>query len=224
MIRPTYVVLIASFIFVIDVQAQVPSQQNLRPKNLNAQYHRAETAWKSGSSLLEAKARVDQVIEALPNDQEALKLRARILLSLDRSEEAFTDAMKAANLYPNDAETYAIVCEAARKSGRREAAIHAMDQVSQLIIDDAHLQIQLSREAMALEQYDRAEAFARTAMVQAPNDPSTHIQMARIFAVQNKTDAAATILRNGIEAKVISRESVEADTLLARVLATVTND
>ena len=93
-----------------------------------------------------------------------------------------------------------------------------MDVVSGLIIDDAQLQVHLSREAMALDQFDRAEAFARTAMVQAPHDPSTHFQMARVFAVQGKFDEARTILNNGLENRVLTTQAIESDGQLRRIL------
>ena len=218
LVQTILVALVFSLASSAVVYSQVPIRPSKRSNTLNAQYHRAETAWKSGHSMLEAKARVDQVITALPDDHEALVLRARILLSMDSFDLAFDDAFRAAELQPSDAETFAVLCEAARKSGRLEDAKDAMDVVSSLIIDDAQLQVHLSREAMALEQFDRAEAFARTAMVQAPKDPSTHFQMARVFAAQGKVDEARTILANGITQRVLTRQSVESDTLLRRIL------
>ncbi len=194
-------------------------KQSARPSNLNAQYHRAEAAWKSGNSVLEAKARVDEVLTALPEDQEALKLRAKILLSMQRYDSAFLDAKTAARLRPNDAEAFAILCEAARLSGRTAEAENAMEKVTELIIDNADLHVHLSREAMYLQQYDRAEAFARTAIAQAPNDPSTHYQMARVFAEQGKYDEARLVLDAGIQARVLSRGWILSDSLLAPVLS-----
>lgn len=218
---PLLTILVAMILFgPVSVQGQVPRpQQTVRPNNLNAQYYRAETAWKSGNSVLEAKARVDEVLTALPTDQEALKLRSRILLSMDRYDEAYLDARSAVKIKSDDAEAYAILCEAARRSGRTTDAIAAMEQATDLVIDNAALHVHLSREAVLLGQFDRAEAFARTAIIQAPDDPSTHYQMARVFAEQGKYDEARTVVENGVKSRVLSRGVVMSDSLLAPVLS-----
>ncbi|MDX1741920.1 MAG: hypothetical protein R3178_11525, partial [Rhodothermales bacterium] len=49
--------------------------QVVRSPRMNLEFHRAQAAWKSGGSLLEAKARLDRVIDAGPDDAEALLLR-----------------------------------------------------------------------------------------------------------------------------------------------------
>ena len=215
-----FVLFTATAFTAVAAMGQVqPLQQKVRPNNLNAQFYRAETAWKSGNSVLEAKARVDEVLSALPKDQEALKLRSRILLSMERYDEAYLDARSSVAVDPSDAEAYAILCEAARKSGRQDAAIEAMEKVTDLVVDNAALHVHLSREAMYLGQYDRAEAFARTAIVQAPADPSTHYQMARVFAEQGKYDEARTVIENGIRNRIVSRDVVLGDSLLAPVLS-----
>ena len=69
--------------------------QDFRPPELNVQFHRARTAWSTGNSLLEAKARIDRVLAALPEDVEALKLRSSILADLGRDDTAFLDAAEA---------------------------------------------------------------------------------------------------------------------------------
>ena len=46
-----------TLIVVLSVSA-AQAQVGTRPPELNAQFHRAETAYRSGSSVLEAKARV----------------------------------------------------------------------------------------------------------------------------------------------------------------------
>jgi hypothetical protein len=50
-----------------------------RPPAIEVQFHRAEAAWKTGASLHEAKARIDRVLEEIPGDVDARKLRARHL-------------------------------------------------------------------------------------------------------------------------------------------------
>ena len=93
-------------------QAQVTRTQDLR-----VQYYRAETAWKSGASVLEVKARVDRVLKELPDDVEALKLRTRALLHMGRDAEALVDAQRAVALHPTDGEAQLLLSEAARRNG-----------------------------------------------------------------------------------------------------------
>ena len=158
--------------------------QGVRPHELNVQYHRAETAWKSGASVLEVKARVDRVLEALPNDVEALKLRAQALLRMDRIEEALADARRAVRLRSKDGEAHLILCEAARRNGDLEGAERALDAASELVLDDAALHIRLSWNAMLLENYDKAEAFARVARASDPDEAAAYYQLARVFVLK----------------------------------------
>src|SRR5690554_3695523 len=54
-----------------------------RPAEWEAEFNRAHSAFRSGVSFLEAKARVDRVLRALPDDAQARKLRAQILIALN---------------------------------------------------------------------------------------------------------------------------------------------
>ncbi len=192
--------------------------QGVRPPELNAQYHRAETAWKSGASVLEVKARVDRVLEVLPNDVEALKLRAQALLKMNRDEEALTDARRAVRLRPKDGEAHLILCEAARRNGDVEGASRALDAASELALDDAALHIRLSWNAVLLDRLDKAEAFARVAMASDPDEAAAYYQLARVFVLQQQREAAATVLLNGLNASILDPGAIAADTVLVHVI------
>ena len=99
-----------------------------RPARLNVQYHRAETAWKSGNSILEAKARIDRVLKEIPADPEARKLRAGIYMSMGQPAKALIDARAAAEINPFDGEAYLLQCEAGVRVGANKAALKALDQ------------------------------------------------------------------------------------------------
>ena len=192
--------------------------QGVRPPELNVQYHRAETAWKSGASVLEVKARVDRVLEALPNDVEALKLRAQALLKMNRDEEALTDARRAVQLRPKDGEAHLILCEAARRNGDAEGAERALDAASALALDDAALHIRLSWNAVLLEKLDKAESFARVAMASDPDEAAAYYQLARVFVLKQQPEAAATVLLNGLNASLLDPVAITADTVLVHVV------
>ncbi len=207
------VVLIGAGVPGFLAQAQVPTSS--RPAELNIQYHRAETAYRSGASMLEAKARVDRVLESLPEDAEALKLRARVLLRMNRSAEALKDIEEAVRLSPKDAESYLILSEAARYTSDFQRAERALEQAAALVFDDAGLHVQLSWNAEQLGLLDKAEAFARTALALDASTAAGYYQLARVFMLKNQTDAATVILLQGFEQERLDASVVNADSVLA---------
>ncbi|MDX1548512.1 MAG: tetratricopeptide repeat protein [Rhodothermales bacterium] len=190
-----------------------------RPPELNTQFHRAETAWRSGASMLEAKARIDRVLTALPDDVAALKLRARVLLEMERPAEALRDARRAARLQPEDSEAHLIRCEAARLTGDLGEAGAALDAAARIAGDDPGLHVHLSWNAVLLGRLDEAEAFARIALAAEPDDAAGRYQLARVFILKEQPDAAVTLLADGLRAAVLDPAVVRTDTVLVRVAA-----
>lgn len=198
------------------VQAQhplVPSPPRRTPE-LNTQFYRAETAWRSGTSLLEAKARVDRVLRALPNDLEARKLRANILLSMQQPSDALLDARHAVRLQPEDGEAWVLRCEAARLSGDRAEAEAALDAAVVHLRNQSELHLRLAWNATEMGHLDKAEASARLAMHLDRKLPTPYYQLARIFLRRNQRDEAATVLANGFEAALLDPVAIERDPLL----------
>lgn len=193
-------------------------QEWRRPPEINVQYHRAEKAFKSGASMLEAKARVDRVIVEVPDDHQARKLRAQVLLALDRPAEAFADALRATQLAPKDGEAHLILAEAARATGARRLAVEALDQAAQHVLDDAAFHVRLSMNAAALGQLDRAEAFARIGLALDAREPAAYYQLARVFVLQQRPADAAETLARGLRSAVLVRSAIVQDTLLAPIL------
>jgi tetratricopeptide (TPR) repeat protein len=191
--------------------------QVVRPQELNVQYNRAETAWKSGASVLEAKARVDRVLKELPDDVEARKLRAQVLLALDRAPEALADARRAVELAPDDGEAHLILSEVARVAGETVLARQALDAAAERVLDDATFHIRLSWNAALLGLLDRAEAFARIALALDPQGASAYYQLARVFIHKAQMDDAAAILARGLRAAVLDPAAIEKDTVLVRI-------
>lgn len=192
--------------------------QTLRPPELNRQYYRAQAAWKSGTSMLEAKARIDQVLKELPNDAEARKLRAEVLLAMDRPAAALIDAERAVALRPNDPEAHLLHCEAASQMGQIEAAGQALDRAAALALEDATLHVRLSWNAVNLRQFDKAEAFARTALALDPNAPASYYQLARVFVLRDQINDAALTLVRGFQSSLLDPVVIEQDATLARTL------
>ncbi len=191
--------------------------QERRPPELDVQFNRAETAWKSGASVLEAKARVDRVLNQIPDDGEARKLRAQILMALDRPEEALFDARQAVKLQPQDGEAYLILSEAARFNGDRYLAIEALDAAAERVLEDADFHIRLSWNAALLGQLDRAEAYARIAHALDSTKAAAYYQLARVFVQKDQPSDAASILEKGLRSNLLDPNAIRQDTVLLRV-------
>lgn len=198
-------------------QAQEPRESSVRSREMNMQLRRAETAWKSGASILEAKIRVDRVLKARPGDGKARKLRAQVLLAMERPQEALQDAEAAVLALPEDGEAYVILCEAARLSGEQALAEAALDRAAELIFEDAALHLRLSWNAAQMNLLDRAEAFARIASAMAPDDPAAHYQLARVFLMKAQEEAAVAVLVRGLEAQVLDPAVIRQDSLLQQL-------
>lgn len=197
--------------------AATPVSAQERSPALEVQFHRAEAAWKAGASLHEAKARVDRVLEELPSDVEARKLRAQVLLALDRPADALADALRAIDIAPSDAEARLILCEAAIAADEPVLARRELDAAAERIVDDPVMNLRLSVNAMALGQFERAEAFARTAMNLSPLNPHAYYQLARVFVARGRTDDAAAVLEQGFQRSTLDGSVVRSDSLLQRV-------
>jgi len=200
-------------------QNRMMRSRTVRTPQLNMQYHRAEAAWKSGSSMLEAKVRVDRVLKALPEDQDARKLRAQVLLALDRPVEALIDAREAVRLDPDDGEAYLILCEAARRHGDIADAKMALDKAAERILDAPDMHIRLSWSAVELKEYDKAEAYARIALAQGPEIAAAYYQLARVFFLKDQPDDAAIVLSKGFKAEVLETAFVRNDEILRHLVA-----
>lgn len=219
-VKARWVALGIAMILAMPVLAQplkLSRQPVLRSPALNAQYHRAEAAWESGGSLLEAKTRLDRVLQALPDDQAARRLRARVLLALGRVDEALVDARRAVELDPEDGEAYDVLCEAARRSGDLELAERALDEATRRTFSDPNLLLRFSWHAVELERLDDAASFARRALVQAPGDPAAYYQVARVALLQGQPDDAVAVLVRGFRAGLLQPEVLRADSLLSRL-------
>jgi len=222
-VRLLLILLIAVGFAPTDAIAQRPGRVTIpanRPARLDAEFHRAETAWKSGHSLLEARARIDRVLKELPGDADALKLRAGIFMSMDNIAPALEDARRAATLQPSDAEAHLLVCEAASRMGSRAEASQALTRSAELLLDENALRetnsfyVRLSRCAEELERYDAAEAYARTALAGDRRNADAYLQLARVFVLQNSSDKALTVLRQGADAGLLNGALLRADRLL----------
>lgn len=192
--------------------------QDRRPPELDVQFHRAETAWKSGASILEAKARVDRVLTEIPDDGEARKLRAQILMAMDRRHEALFDAQEAVKIRPDDGEAYLVLSEAARMNGRDHLAVEALDAAAERVLEDAGFHIRLSWNATLLGQLDRAEAYARIALALDESKAEAYYQLARVFVRKEQNDAAASILEKGLREDVLDPNAIRSDTMLTAII------
>lgn len=204
-----------------QASAQVSALQNtpqVRPQHLNMQFHRAKTAFDSGASLLEAKTRMDIVLAGLPQDIEALKLRAAILMALDRPESAFHDARVAASLDPTDGEAHLLVCESGVAVKMEADALRSLEAATDLILDDVALYVRLSACAQQLNQIPPAEALARVAMASGDRDGRGHLQLARVFIQTDRPENAVTVLLQGLQERAVRAWDIRRDPLLAPLM------
>jgi len=192
-------------------------ERMIRTPELNVQFHRAETAWRSGTSLLEAKARVDRVLQALPDDVAARKLRAQVLMGMDRPREALQDAHRAVELDAKDGEAYLILSEAALRSGEAGLAVQALDVAAERIQDHADWHLRLSWIALELDLLDKAEAFARIGLALDPQQEAAYYQLSRVFVLNGKPEEAATVLAQGFRQSLLDVAVVERDSVLVRL-------
>jgi len=198
----------------------VPSAdaQIIRSPNLRMQFHRAKTAWETGGSLVEVKARVDRVLFEIPNDAEARKLRAQVLLAMDQPYEALRDARIATTLNSRDGEAHLVLSEAARRTGNQKLAVDALEAASGLVLNDPAFYVRLSQSAVVLNRLDKAEAYARIAFVQSPREPGGYLQLARVFIHKGQANEAATVLAQGLEANMLEPARIQEDSILVQVV------
>ncbi|NQV71583.1 hypothetical protein HQ496_00570 [bacterium] len=192
----------------LGVGSRVQSGRNAEQET---QYHRARTAWESGISLLEAKARIDRVLAQLPEDTDALKLRVSILMGLGRKEEAIDDALLVVQLDATDGEGQLLLCETAMANGNPAIARRALESASDLIVTGVPFLIRLSTCALSAKETARSEALARIAVAQNERDPRGQIQLARIFLKTGRAPAAMGILDRIIEEGLVTRSLVTKD-------------
>jgi predicted Zn-dependent protease len=205
--------------FIVLVMAwSTPSVAQDRPPALETQFHRAEAAWKTGASLHEAKARIDRVLDELPDDIEARKLRAQVLMALQRPGDALADALRAVELRPSDPEARLILCEVAISADEGTLARRELDAASDLIIENPEFNLRLSVNSVRLGQLERGEAFARTALNLAPRNPQAYYQLARVFVLRDRPDEAVSILERGFRSAALDPVVIREDTQL-RTLA-----
>jgi len=202
----------------VSAVAAPADAQIVRPREVNTQFHRARTAWQSGNSILEAKARIDRVLVALPDDPEARILRAEILLGMNRPDSALVDARRAAELSPTNGLAHLVHCEAASRAGQPEEAARAMRRCGDQIMKDVGSYVRLSRCAESLQLLPEAESYARLAMAQGALNPAGHVQLAHVFMVAGDRDMAVTTLVKGIDSGIIRPSIVRQDSILAELI------
>jgi tetratricopeptide (TPR) repeat protein len=187
------------------------------PEQIQRSLLRAETAWRNRTSLLEAKVRVDQVLEEAPNHADALKLRAEVLIAMQRYQEALVDAQRATEINPRDGAAYLILAEAARLNDDFDLARHSLERAAALAIEEsADFHIRLSRSAMLLgeDDLDMAESYARVALAKDRNFAGAYYQLARIFLLKNRAEDAVSTLVRGFQAELLDPIYLENDSTL----------
>ena len=207
-------------VLMLLLPSQIAFGQVKPDERVQMNFHRAETAWRNRTSLLEAKVRADQVLRAAPDHANALKLRAEVLIAMERYEDALQDAERATTLDPNDGSAHLLLAEAARLAGNTALARGALERAASLAIEEgAEFHIRLSRIALLLgeEDWGMAESYARVALAKDRNSPAAYYQLARVFAKQDRIEDAITTLTRGFESDLLDAVYLKSDSTLSRL-------
>ena len=186
-----------------------------RPPELKQEYFRAERAWHAGSSLIEAKARLDRVLLRLPDDHEALRLRARVSLDLGRVADALLDAQRAVTLIETDPDAWLLLAETCLRGGDRKSALEAMEQAAARVDERPDDHLRLSWIAQELGFLDRAETHARVGLAMDAPRPTALRRLAHVFMAQNRPDDAARLLARALDEGSCRIDLVTTDPVLA---------
>lgn len=170
-----------------------------RPPELKQEYFRAERAWHTGSSLIEARARLDRVLLRLPDDHEALRLRARVSMDLDRTADALLDARRAVTLIETDPDAWLLLAETSLRANDPESALEAMEQAASRVDERPDDHLRLSWIAQELGFLDRAETHARVGLAMDAPRPAALRRLAHVFMAQNRPDDAARLLARALD-------------------------
>ncbi|MDX1741831.1 MAG: tetratricopeptide repeat protein, partial [Rhodothermales bacterium] len=149
-----------------------------------------------------------------PSDTEALLLRARVELAMKHHADALRDARRAAELQPDHGDAHFVLVQAARLAGDTTAALTALERSLALLESDPLKHIVLSREALLLGEYETSESLARVAVALDGTNPQAQYQLARTLAIQGKTDAAALVVRRGLEDGLLNADDIRQDPVL----------
>ena len=206
-----------SLVTILLMGGQGAYGQTQPSEQVQMEFHRAQTAWRNQTSILEAKVRVDQVLRDAPNHAEAWKLRAEVLIGMHRYEDALHDAEQAILLASEDGGAFLILAEAARLNDNAELARSSLEKAATLSINaGADFHIKLSRSAVLLgeSELNMAESFARVALAKDPNYAEAYYQLARVFVLQQRNDDAATTLLRGFHADLLDPVYIGLDEIL----------
>lgn len=185
-----------------------------RPPALEQQLRRAAAAWRSGASLLEAKARLDRVLQRRPDDLKARILRSEVLLDMNRPEEALIDARYAVGLAAAGGKAWVLLTEAARRSSKLDLARRTLKRAIPHLCSEVDSYVRLSWNATLLGELSRAESLARSAMELDENAPAVYYQLARVLVQQDRREAAVNVLARGFEEGLLNPAFIRRGRLL----------
>lgn len=186
-----------------------------RPADLQQDYHRAARAWRAGTNLDEARARLDRVLVRLPGDVDALRLRTRVLLDQGRAVSALDDAKRLILLDPDEASTWLLGAEAWLAAGSPDSAAAALSSAASRVGNRSDEHLQLSWLAERLGRFDEAETYARVGLAVAPDRPAAISRLAHVFMAQGRSGDAATLLARALDRGVFRKSLVTEDPALA---------
>lgn len=131
-----------------------------------------QKARETGDFSLNDRARValEHSLQVAPNNPDAVRLQAKLLLTLHQFPEALAAAERARTLKPNDAQVYGALTDALVELGRYPEALQAVQQMVNLRPDaDSYARVSYLRELHG-DLSGALEAMRQAALATNPQD------------------------------------------------------
>jgi len=133
---------------------------------------------------------LDRSLRVAPDDYDALKLRAKLLLTLHRFEEALEAARRAAALNPRDHDNYGALTDALVELGEYPAAVEAAQRMVDLRPDTASYARVSYLRWLHGDNEGAIDAMRLAAQAANPQDPEKlawcYVQLGDAYLNQNK--------------------------------------
>ena len=137
-----------------------------------------------------ASEALDRSLRVAPDNYDALKLRAKLLLTFHRFEEALEVARRAARLNPQDHDNYGALADALVELGEYPAAVEAAQRMVDLRPDTSSYARVSYLRWLHGDADGAIDAMRLAAQAASPKDPEKvawcHVQLGEAFLNKNK--------------------------------------
>jgi hypothetical protein len=170
-----------------------------RPPAIEVQFHRAEAAWKTGASLHEAKARIDRVLEELPERCRCSQACARRCFSRLAARPRHSSMRCVRSRYDRPTPRRALsFAKSPSLPTRQTLARRELNAASELIIDNADFNLAAIRQRNTTRASSiEARPLRAQHSISLHGVPRSYYQLARVFVLRGQADEAVAVLERG---------------------------